>query len=540
MSYHLLLVDDEVHAIEGVKADLDLEALRISQLFVAYNSKQAKEYLENERIDIMLCDIEMPQGSGLDLLAWVNGRQSHTVTIFLTSYADFKYAKEALQLGSLDYLLKPVLPDELERVIRKAQKEIDRNGEIHQSSQAHQLWMKHHSLIIERFWLDLINQTIPSHAAAIRAQIEQQQLPLTPDMSFFPILISVQKWNKELNRRDEKIMEYALKNSAEEVFLKNDTNGMFIYIDRSLLLGIMTTNVSVMTDDDQMVTSCEQYIEMCNRYFYCDVSCYLGQPVAAYQMAEMTAVLRKKVENNVAFYNRVFTFDAELRSERKPVLPELNVWISLLKTGTKQSIITEVENFVHQLVQSQAIDAKVLRQFHQDFMQALYAYLNVEGIQAHRLFGDEESISLSDQAGRSVRDLLLWVHHAVNKATHQAEKVKKSDTVVQSVQRYIAQYLDQDLSRESIAEMVFLNPDHLSRLFKKETGYSISDYILMERIKRAKELLSQTNIPISSIAASVGHTNFSHFARIFKKYVGVGPSEFRSLHVRVEGSDRDV
>ncbi|OMF26744.1 hypothetical protein BK133_20100 [Paenibacillus sp. FSL H8-0548] len=75
---------------------------------------------------------------------------------------------------------------------------------------------------------------------------------------------------------------------------------------------------------------------------------------------------------------------------------------------------------------------------------------------------------------------------------------------------------------------MFLNPDHLTRQFKKETGHTITDYVLLERIKLAKELLTQTNIPISSISSSVGYSNFSHFTKVFKKYTELGPTEYRS------------
>jgi two-component system response regulator YesN len=127
--------------------------------------------------------------------------------------------------------------------------------------------------------------------------------------------------------------------------------------------------------------------------------------------------------------------------------------------------------------------------------------------------------------------MLDWVHYAVGKAMDQVEAAKETDRVVDTVKRYIAANMDEGLSRETIAEQVYLNPDYLTRIFKKETGYSISDYVLSERIKKAKEMLSQTNISVSSIAASVGYTNFSHFAKIFKKYAGIGPSEYRSQFV---------
>ncbi len=528
MTCQLLLVDDEVHAIEGVKSDLDMVKLGITQLFTAYNMKQAKAIFQREHIDIMLCDIEMPQGSGLELLSWVRVHYPDVITIFLTSHADFKYAKEAIQLGSLDYLLKPVLADELGNVIQRARGIIDHNSEMSRNKQSHQLWMRHKSLIIERFWLDLIYHTIPSNPEAIRKHVEFHQLPIFEDATFLPLLISVQKWNKPLSRRDEKIMEYALKNSAEEIIMGNQLNGIFFFLDRGKMLGIFAAEKLDAGDQAQLVKACNHYIEMCRAYFYCSVSCYLGKPVEAQGVAGMVSGLRQQDRNNVAFYNEVFPYLETLETNRSTQLPDLNVWLSLLKTRTKDKVIQEVERFLDQLVQSQIIDAHILHEFHQDFMQALYSFLNMNGIQAHQLFGDEASRSLSELAGRSVTDLLAWIHYALDKALNQAKAVEETETVVQTVQRYIVNHIDQDLSRDTIANHVFLNPDYLSRILKKETGYSISDYVLNERINLAKNLLSETDISISSIASSVGHTNFSHFARIFKKHAGLGPTEYRN------------
>lgn len=528
MSYQMLLVDDEVHAIEGVKADLDLNRLGIAGLHTAYNIRQAKEVFERESIDIMLCDIEMPQGSGLELLGWVREHHSHTATIFLTSHADFKYAKEALKLGSLDYLLKPVYADELEEAIRKAQSVIDRNSEMSRNSKFHQLWQKHHSFIIERFWLDLINHSIPSHPAAIREQIERHHIPIADESVFLPILISVHRWNKELKRRDETILEYALKNSAEEMIAGIRASGICFMLDRGMLLVILVLDRGTDWACDPLMEACTRYIESCRRFFYCDLSCYMGCMVEAHEMADMVTRLRARDRNNVAFMNRVYAFDAAEYTERSVQLPGIDTVSSLLKTGTKDNVIREVENFVGDLIRRQEIDADILHQLNQDFVQALYSYLNARGIQARQLFGDEASRRIAETAVRSVADMLGWVRHAVDRAMNQAEAVKQSDTVVETVKRYIALNLDQDLSRETIADQVYLNPDYLSRMFKKETGYSISDYVLLEKMKHAKKLLSQTNVPVSGIASSIGYTNFSHFTKIFKKYVGTGPTEYRS------------
>ncbi|MGO4274510.1 helix-turn-helix transcriptional regulator, partial [Paenibacillus sp. TAF58] len=88
--------------------------------------------------------------------------------------------------------------------------------------------------------------------------------------------------------------------------------------------------------------------------------------------------------------------------------------------------------------------------------------------------------------------------------------------------------------REEIANHVFLNPDYLTRIFKKETGMAVSDYLFHERLKLAQELLAKTDMPISAVASHIGYANFSHFSRMFKKHTDLNPIEYRQLHQPVQ------
>jgi two-component system response regulator YesN len=95
---------------------------------------------------------------------------------------------------------------------------------------------------------------------------------------------------------------------------------------------------------------------------------------------------------------------------------------------------------------------------------------------------------------------------------------------------YIHKNIEHDVSRSDIAEHVFLNPEYLSRLFKKEKGVLLKDFIIEEKLKIAQSLLTETNIPISLVASKVGYSNFSNFSQIFKKVTGQTPAEFRKTH----------
>lgn len=108
-----LLVDDDRYFVAALREKIDWHSLGIEEVHSAYNIRGAREIIERHAIRVMLCDIEMPQGSGLELLAWIRERAYPVQAIFLTNYADFHYAQTALELQSLDYYLKPVALDKL-------------------------------------------------------------------------------------------------------------------------------------------------------------------------------------------------------------------------------------------------------------------------------------------------------------------------------------------------------------------------------------------------------------------------------------------
>ncbi|UUZ96269.1 AraC family transcriptional regulator [Paenibacillus sp. P25] len=118
----------------------------------------------------------------------------------------------------------------------------------------------------------------------------------------------------------------------------------------------------------------------------------------------------------------------------------------------------------------------------------------------------------------------------LNEVSGQLHTAGESRSAVDKVKQFITQHIGEDISREDIASHVNLNPDYLTRMFKKETGLTISEYVLQERVGMAKEMLAKTNLPVGSIAASVGYTNFSHFSKMFKKAAAIGPQDYRKLH----------
>lgn len=97
---NILLVDDERLAVEVMNRMIDKEKYGFSTIYKALSMKQAQQICEETDIDIIICDIEMPRGSGLDFVQWLLDTGRNPIVIFLTSHAVFSYAQQAVSRGT--------------------------------------------------------------------------------------------------------------------------------------------------------------------------------------------------------------------------------------------------------------------------------------------------------------------------------------------------------------------------------------------------------------------------------------------------------
>ena len=520
--HSLLIVDDENYVIEDIKNSFRWNEIGISDVFAACNVFQAQQVFMQHDISILLCDIEMPGGNGLELLSWVRRNHPKTETVFLTCHADFAYAKQAIRLGCYDYLLKPVVYEELKAVLAKLLGKIEKTTETQEASGDFR--MIYQPLLLERFWLDVINREIPPDPDSFSKAADKRMIPFSPDIPITPLLICVQRWHSKQSLQEEKTMEFGLKNIAGEMFAGENKNGLFIQIRRGELLGIL-----VEPSETRLEAECERYIEICNQNLSCDLSCYLSSGILPNELADAVERLIETERDNVAYYNKVFRIEKDAGHEAAAHNVDMNVWANLLEDGKTAAVVSGAETYLNRRIREKDMDYRVLYQFQQDFSQMIYSSLSGKGIAAHQLFGDKTSIELNQKAVHSVSEMVDWIQYVVNKAVNYSTEVEKSQTVVSKLQKYLNANLNQELTRDSIASMVYLNPDYLDRMFKKETGVTAARYLTNERVAAAKRMLSQTDLPINQIAESVGYSKLSNFSAMFKKMCGVTPFMFRKI-----------
>ncbi|MFC4306951.1 helix-turn-helix domain-containing protein [Cohnella boryungensis] len=527
--FQVLIVDDEVHAVRGLQAGVQWDKLAVDEVHTAHSLRQAQDVFRDRKIHLLICDIEMPQGSGIELTAWVREQYPDTETIFLTCHSDFSFAKQAIQLNSFDYLLKPVDYSELETVLAKALGKIKKESELRSFEEVHnryhQLWEAHKPVVADRFWQDLIQKKLPAIPKTIGAAMQSAGLSYR-EGKYLPVYTRVQRWNKELSDRDQRIMEYALRNVLEEIM--NQVEGAAIIpVHHDSLLTVIPVDAPI--DQPKFRSDCDSFIQNCNQYLYCDISCYVGDPVQLHEMADMLYTLQRLEENNVTRINRTIFLGESKRGELRIPTAPLAEWAEWMKQGARDKLREHISRYLESWKELEGgVDAEDVHSFYQDFMQMIYFVLQSKGLQANQVFARNLLTHKPESVLRSLTALQEWVGFIVEVALNHIHSIEENLSVANKVKRFIAEKIgEQSLSREDIANHVFLNPDYLTRIFKKETGLSLSDFLQQSRIEHAKELLVHSGQSISDIALASGYSNLSYFSTIFKKSTGMNPLDYR-------------
>lgn len=137
----LLIVNDEVIAAKGVMTGIDWKEYGIHEVDVAFEADTAKKLLTESRFDILLCDIEMPGESGIQLVQWIREEKIDIEVIFLTCHADFEFAQEAIRLQCKNYILVPSAYDVIAENVHEVVLEIEKTREARKYQQYGQLWI---------------------------------------------------------------------------------------------------------------------------------------------------------------------------------------------------------------------------------------------------------------------------------------------------------------------------------------------------------------------------------------------------------------
>ena len=524
----LLIVEDDVHVIQGIQQNIDWKKLGITDVYPALGSLAARKQLKETKIDLMICDIEMPRETGLDLLEWMRRENMNVQTIFFTSYAKFEYAQRAIQLNSVEYILKPVDYGQLEKALWLAADKAHKWQQSERWKENHHYWEQNRRNVTEYVWREILNGKLSKDEEVLNRRLEECGISYGRDSVFLPVVFQILKSSENEQKKLEEIVEgLSCSNYCEnqDAFVWRE---FFGWISENVGVCLLGTRLNYEPGET------EQYMEELLDELKQGLKDARAEVLCGVGMWSILALLFEDVENTCAMLYETPQRQEKIvkLSQYHPMdtlceVPDWEEWQRLMTSGQMDGLAWAVENYLRVLDHQQKMTSRNLQQLGMDLTQMVYAGLSSMNLYAHHFFDNEESNRLYARAALSPGHMMQYLHYLLSRAGEYQAVLKRPKSMIDQVKQYMDEHFQENISREDLSRQVFLNPDYLSRLFKKETGVSISGYLMQKRIGLAKELLAGTRMPISVIAAQVGYDNFAYFTKVFKEKTGMSPNKFR-------------
>lgn len=519
----LLIVDDQMSVVAGLLHGIDWNAMGFDKIDCAYNALDAKLSLEEDEADVMLCDIEMPMQNGLELLTWMRAQGITTRCIFLTSHAKFSYAQEAVRLGGFDYIIQPAPYSEIRNAVEKALEDV---RAARQHNDLREMGTAFHQQRIA-----ITSNTIRYYLHGQHVQRDMRALwkiGLVPDIDGEGHLICFQplRWLDSIPWEGP-LMTVALDNILREIFESYNEITAVSYLPKSECFAILLQNREHKELSQECVMRQMLFLESaCRQYLNCITACYLLGPVPVNTMPQQWSTLLVSKEENVALKSGVFKIRDQGRTPHVFRVPQIRSWHNLLQTNCADAMEQEGIALLDELSEKGLLDSSTLKYFYQDFLQMLFRSMDGKEDQLNALFHEPAAMESYRNGMRSIDHMKNLIRHVARYYSSQPSEDDQT-AIVNKVCQYIHAHLEEELRRDDLAEYVHLNPDYLTRIFKKEKGCTLKEYVIQQRMEEAQHLLRMTKLPINIIAAKVGYYNFSHFSSTYKRIIGKTPMEER-------------
>lgn len=522
MSICILIVDDDRFVVEKLVKGIHWKEIGIESVLTASNVRQAMKILKEAPVDILLSDIEMPQGSGLELLEWVRGHKLPVACVFLSSYAYFAYAQKAINLKSSNYLLKPVSNSEMEEVLAELAKNVrTQKGaqELDDSRERRHL-----------FWKTFLRQETWNAAWLDRALqegiYEPERRVCLHLLRIFP--------DVEQKTRDATLNNFIVRNVTEEFFDREKIRGtLYAVVRRCDCEWFLVLDAGVREDAVPAYQKCmEKALSM--------KSCiYIGRDCQEKELGESRKYLEWMEQEAVPGDDGLVRESEWVKKDVESIAAPWKDWErEMVDADTIRETEKKILAFIRCLWEDHQVTVSVLERFRKEMMQMIYRYFDRQDLLIAKVFDGKEFDGYYEKSVMTLPDMEEFIRYIWGKAAGLRRQDNKQENVVEQMKRYIVEHLKEDLSRKTLAGMVFLSEDYISKLFMSTTGTSIPSYVASCRMQKAQEYLRHSGMAVSRIAIEVGYSNFSYFSKTFRDYTGCTPGEYRSRIQKNGGEDK--
>ncbi|KAB8137726.1 response regulator [Gracilibacillus oryzae] len=510
----VLLVDDEAIEREGLRLILERNRTDIEVAGEAQNGEKAIELAKLHQPDIIFMDIKMPVIDGLEAVKEISTQLPEAKCIMVSAYDTFQYAQEAMKYGVKEYLLKPSKVKEVLEAFDRMAEEVRKEKTQRLENKVILGKLEQASTLME---MEFIVSLMLDHVHDVSDW--KQWLDIEDAKGFVSVFsFSSDYLNPDHNRKSE--WYKLLKQSLEEQTLK-------------CFVGPLTSfqvPVFVKLDDEEAIDIREEFTKSVihsssHLLEDCNVNAGVGTVVESVQQFSKSyeeAIYALALLQNHA-NARYLIYSEKLEARRKEFVPyELEKEVlEAVQKGDQQTSLSAFDQYFQWIQQQADYSVKNVQKAIENFFIILTRTTQELGLEqdfAISFHQYETNMQIKEIAKAH---LLSVIEQIADWRTNGVEGL-----LIQA-KEYVNQHFQKAITLDEVAAHVNLSSYYLSKLFKEYFDVTFVEYVTELRIQKAKTYLLDGVTPLKEIALNIGYRDPNYFSRVFKKEVGMSPSDFR-------------
>lgn len=510
--FKILLVDDNAVHLQSLLSYIEPEKFNISGIKISQSSYEAIEICREYKPDVIITDISMPEMDGITLTKEIKKFLPDAQFIFISCYDDVAYFKSAIENEVLAYLMKPIIPEDLNKALKKAVEKAAKNTET-----ANGLLVSRENFIYRLLFSENMTMSYVHEAASALLMQEYTH--------FILVKAKFLDTNDDVFDTYHDLREFPgiKKAGIVPVVLPDGNNGMLVLIMSQSGVGFQETVRRVI---------CRKIKSLFDSYA---VTVKAGASELGGNLFELK-VLQKQAEDALRTNLELIRSDYIAHSDISLKNSEFNfIAYNESLAGMIRPDITpaEINQFVKTFYTKDLdYDDTLLRELYLSTISAMQAVLLKQGIDIAQIMGRKDLSYHKIDRFVDLEHFLNWLKNILSLTGEYLKnyKGKTQFALVQKTINYIHENYSTISSIEEIASKLFVSYSHLRNVFKKELGITIYDFLLSVRMEEAKKLLSTSKMNLSQIAYKVGYSDYDYFKTVFAKYNGITPREYQKAN----------
>jgi len=522
----LLIVDDDEYIRNGLKHLIDWENLGIEIVGEAEGGNEGYAMFLSKAPHLVLTDIRMPDGNGLELMEKIREKNWNTHLIVLSGYDDFSYVRQAMKYQVEDYLLKPVDPGELEEIAKSCVAQIENR------------WMDEQ---IRRETFQLLRNNVLNRWVENRIEDEQ----LREKLDFLKIRVAhtrlvqaaVIGWKDaregELSEAECNFRSFAIYNAMDELLAEAGKGVAFLNDGRQVVCLLLGEGKDAEAFADANLGWLKSMSEKCSVLLKTPWYCALGKPVDRLHLAHASygdamRLLDGMEQTGPAQCADRRTLAAVSPGAGRELADDHGKLVPGLAAGRREEWEPALErDFAAVLEQDDPLAAA--KYAASEWIATVKETLRLLRAEEARKRLPEELFArpFASASVPAIRQDVLRLLEAVDEIVRELSSYEKNRLTVET-ERYLREHYREELTLQMVASELHVSSIYLGRLFKAETGEFFSDYLNRLRLEEAKKQLVQTSLKASEIASLCGFSDSNYFFRKFKQKIGLSPTEYRA------------